>query len=111
LEIEQSRHGAVTVLRPKGPVAEVDAEHFRREAAEAIGESLGRCVVDAQEIAFVDSVGLEALLDVTERLATAGQSLKLCGATETLREILDVTGLSGEFEHYEDVPTAVRSFL
>jgi len=32
-------------------------------------------------------------------------------ARETVREILDLTELSPLFEHFEDVNTAVRSFL
>ena len=44
-------------------------------------------------------------------LGRGGQALKICGATETLREILTLTGLSDEFEHDEDAQQAVRSFL
>jgi anti-anti-sigma factor len=59
----------------------------------------------------VDSKALEVLLDATERLADSGQALRLCGANETVREVLDLTDLSRFFEHYQDVNSAVRSFL
>ena len=32
-------------------------------------------------------------------------------ANDTLREVLDLTGLSASFECYDDVNSAVRSFL
>lgn len=110
MEIDERQHGAVTVLRPRGPIVEADAEGLIGRAREALEASLGRFVIDAADVAYVDSCGLEALLEVTEMLASSGQALKVCGATETLREILSLTGLSGEFEHYEDVQVAVRSF-
>ena len=72
---------------------------------------MGRFVLDAVEIAFVDSRGLECLVEVNEQLMKGGQSLKVCGANETIREILELTDLSSVFEHYADVGSAVRSFL
>ncbi|MCC6679087.1 MAG: STAS domain-containing protein [Phycisphaerales bacterium] len=111
MEIEEQRHGAVTVLRPRGPLIQTDADQFRKRAADVMARSLGRFVVDASGIAYTDSRGLEVLAEVSEELAQGGQVLRLCGAGETLREVLELTELSALFEHYEDVPTAVRSFL
>lgn len=111
MEIEEQRHGAVTVLRPRGPLIQSDADQFRKRAAEVMAKSLGRFVVDASGIAYTDSRGLEVLVEVSEELGQGGQVLRLCGAGETLREVLDLTDLAGMFEHYTDVPTAVRSFL
>lgn len=111
MEIHEQRHGAVTVLRPSGPILQADADAFRASASDAIGRSMGRCVIDASEIPYVDSSGLEALLAVTEELGAGGRSLRLCAATETVREVLDLTGIADRFEHFEDVTQAVRSFL
>lgn len=110
MEIDERQHGAVTVLRPRGPIVEADADGLVSRARGVLESSLGRFVFDAADVAYVDSRGLEALLEVTEMLSASGYALKLCGATETLREILSLTGLAGEFEHYEDVQVAVRSF-
>ncbi|MCE2966208.1 MAG: STAS domain-containing protein [Phycisphaerales bacterium] len=111
MNVSQTRHGAVTVLKPEGPLIGAGAGEFASHAQEVLRESLGRFVVDASAISHVDSAGLEALVDTTRTLSDSGQSLRLCGANETLREVLDLTDLSGLFEHYEDVGTAVRSFL
>ncbi len=111
MEILEQTSGAVKVLKPRGPLVQADAERFRERASTAIAASLGRFVVDASGVPFVDSRGLEALVHLTEELSQSGQSLKLCGATETVREALELTDLSTLMEHYEDVTTAVRSFL
>jgi len=111
MEILEQRQGAVTVLKPQGPLAGPDAEQFKERLAGVLASSLGRFVVDASEIAFVDSRGLEVLKEATEELSGSGQALRLCGANETVREVLDLTDLSRMFEHYQDVGSAVRSFL
>jgi anti-anti-sigma factor len=112
VRIEQHKHGAVTVLRPRGPVtSRDDAERLRAEGFETLGKTLGRFVLDASDMPFVDSFGLEALVDLTRELNASGRSLCLCGAGETLREVLAVTDVAPLFSLHEDVQGAVRSFL
>lgn len=111
MEIGETRQGAVTVIKPAGPLCLGDAEQFRRHVAEVQSRSLGRLVIDASSIAYVDSQGLEALVAVSDELAGGGRSLRICGAGDTLREVFDLTGLAERFELYEDVNAAVRSFL
>lgn len=111
MDIQETRHGAVTVVKPVGPLVQADAEQFRARLREVMERSLGRFVVDASAVPYVDSPGLEVLVAVTDELSAGGRALRLCGAGETLREVLDLTGLAERFEMYEDATTAVRSFL
>lgn len=111
MEIQESRQGAVTVVKPMGPICQGDAAQFRAAVDDVRSRSLGRLVIDATAVAYADSPGLEALVDLSEAMAQAGQSLRLCGANPTLREALDLTGIADQFEHFEDTNTAVRSFL
>ncbi len=68
-------------------------------------------MVDAAGVPFVDSRGLEVLVESAGDLSQSGRSLKLCGVGDTLREVLDLTGLDSLFEFYEDVNAGARSFL
>ena len=111
MKIVEQRQGAVTVLRPEGPLTEPDVPAFKQKLLDVLAGNLGRFVVDMSAIAFVDSKGLEALLDVTEEMAKSGQVLRLCGANKTVREVLELTDLASQFDHFEDSNTAVRSFL
>lgn len=111
MEIREQRQGAVTVLKPIGPLVQQDAELFAQRLSAAAGRTLGRVVVDASAIPFADSAGLEALADAADRLAESGRTLKICGEGETLREVLEITELAGLFEHFADAADAARSFL
>ena len=111
MEIQEQSQGAVTVLKPGGPLTEADADAFKARAADVITKNLGRVVVDASAMAFVDSRGIEALADITDELSQGGRALKLCGANPTIRQVLELTGWSDAFEYYDDVNTGVRSFL
>ena len=111
MEIQEQSQGAVTVLKPTGPLVEADAAQFKARAIELVAKNLGRVVVDASAMAFVDSRGLEALADITDELAQSGRALKLCGANVTIRQVLDLIGWSDAFEYFDDVNAGVRSFL
>lgn len=111
MQIDQTRHGAVTVVKPQGALIDQDASALVTRLREVLIESLGRFVLDLSAVPFVDSAGLEALVDAGDELAKSGQAFKLCSVNETLTQVLTLTGQSGHFEQYEDVNSAVRSFL
>lgn len=111
MEIQEQLQGAVRVLRPRGALLGSDAEQFKLRVEEGVEQTLGRVVIDASGVPYLDSRGLEVLAELSEALNARGQALRLCACNETVREVLDVTDLASHFEHYEDVPSAVRSFL
>jgi len=111
MRIDEQVRGAVTFLRPDGAITQQDSAVFRTTVVEAARRSMGRCVVDATAVPFMDSKALEGLLDATEELGSAGRVLKLCGLSETVRECLELTGLAGRFDIYADGVSAARSFL
>lgn len=111
MQINEHQQGAVTVLAPKGPLCAQDAEQFGTLIRQAVNRSHGRVVVDAAAIPYVDSRGLEVLLDITEALAESGKALKLSAANDTVREVMELTGLASSFEYFSDVNAAVRSFI
>lgn len=111
MEIQEQTKGAVKVLKPRGPLVGKDADQLKKTASEAASSSMGRVVIDASGIAYVDSRGLEVISDLSDELSQSGLSLKLSGTNETVREALELTELASQVEHYADVNSAVRSFL
>ena len=111
MKIAEQQHGAVTVIRPTGPLCGPDAQEVKLRLLAAFKSTRGRFVIDASEIAFVDGAALEMLLDVTDAMNRTGQTLKLCGANETISQVMELTGLTPQFEFFSDANAAVRSFL
>lgn len=110
MQINEQTQGAVMVLGPDGALSQDDAEQFKGRLDHALAESAGRVVVDLSAVPFVDSRGLEVLVEANDVLADGGRSLKLCGINETIREVLDLTGIALRFDHFDDMNSALRSF-
>ena len=111
MKITEQLQGAVTVIRPEGPLIGTDAAMLKQKLLNTLGQTLGRLVLDLSAIPYVDSTGLEALVDVSEEMSRGGQSLRVCSMNKTVREVLELTDLSSAFDHFDDTNTAVRSFL
>ena len=111
MRLTEQDYGVVKVLRPEGPLRGDDAQQFKEHLVGLADGNSGRCVVDASAVQFIDSKGLEALVEAGDHIAQSGPPLKLCGVNETVREVLDLTELSSQFEFFTNVNSAVRSFL
>lgn len=107
----EQRHGAVTVLKPEGPFIQEHAQAIATATQDKVRPSLGRIVLDLSSAPYIDSVGLETLLDIADEMDQCGQTLRLAGTSQTVREVFDLTGLTNRFEYHEDTNLAVRSFL
>ncbi len=107
--IDEQRHGKAAVLRPEGPVIGADCDQLADHIARVLDENCSSVILDTSRVPFVDSRGLEVLVDATERLIRSGQVLKLAGSNDTLKEVLELTELASLFEQYDDTDAAVRS--
>ncbi len=111
MNVQIQQCGAVSVVQPDGPLTGQAATDLKDQLLTQIQTHLGRVVLDAAAVPYLDSQGLETLVDVTEGLSLSGQALKLCGPNPTVREVFELTGVAAQFEFYEDAHAAVRSFL
>ncbi len=109
--VTEQRHGAVAVLKPDGPCIQEQAQSLNEAALPKVRPLMGRMVIDLSASAYVDSLGLETLLDLADAMQACGQTLRLAGVSATVREVLDLTGLTNRFEFHADTNLAVRSFL
>lgn len=111
MKIEHQTYGTVNVCTPVGALADEDAQHLGADLLTRAEGVNPRFVVRMAEVPYMDSAALEALLSVAEALQSRGVRLKLVAVPLVCREILEITGLSSQFQFFETVEDAVRSFL
>ena len=66
-------------------------------------------VLNMESVPFVDSKGLEYLLDLQDRLAAKNGQVKLLRCDEDVLKILEITHLQSVFETFKDIPEAVKA--
>ena len=111
MKVMQEMLGTVDVITPGGPLTDEDGQEFVEVLQQHLEATSPHVVVNMGEVPYMDSYTLEVLLNVVRELGGRSLPLKLADLTLTCREILDLTEMSGEFEIFDDVESAVRSFL
>jgi anti-sigma B factor antagonist len=102
--------GGVHVLRIEGELDATAARSLRREAERLLNVDERDYVVDMAEVTRIDSAGLESLTWLLARSEERLGTVKLAGASPTIRSILRVTRLDTRFELHEFVDGALASF-
>jgi len=108
MKIDQEYYDEGTVLKPQASLVGDDAVQFGDALAVVLAQNPEAVMVDVSNVVMVDSRGLEVLADATEQLIRSGKALKLIGADETLREILELTELASLFEYAEKLADVVE---
>ncbi|KPK78240.1 MAG: hypothetical protein AMJ79_00065 [Phycisphaerae bacterium SM23_30] len=111
MQITVSNEGAVTVVKPVGPITAGELEELDKKLDSLNRNWTKRVVINMSEVAFIDSAGLELFIRYQKQLDERGLKLKLCGMNEITQKIFDITQLSRFFEIFADTTGAVRSFL
>src|SRR2546426_9193864 len=98
-----------TTLTPERPLLEENLAPVRAELEACLAAGRLRVVVDLGQVQFIDSRGLELLLDAARRLRAAGGRLRLANPNPLCSEILSATRLDREVEVVYDLRQAGRS--
>jgi anti-anti-sigma factor len=110
MKCDAQTHGAATVLTPHGPLTSEEVGGFKQTVTKAIAEKAGRVVIDLRNVPYLDSGGIQALLDLFATGRSPGQRPKLARLTETCREALDLTDVLLQLDVFDTVENAIRSY-
>ena len=110
MKVDTQLHGSVTVLVPHGPLAGDEMAGFSETLTLAIDEKGGRVVLDMSEVPYVDSVGIESLLELCAGQHAAAARPRLARLCEACREALDLTDVLARLTVFDTVESAIRSF-
>lgn len=103
-------YGHTVLLHLKGEFSEDSLAGLRQIVEHNIaGKEVVDLVLNMEAVGFIDSAGLEYLLELQDRLAERLGQVKLIKPDEHLRKILEITRLAGTFETFHDVAEAVKA--
>jgi anti-sigma B factor antagonist len=109
LRLESRPVGDVLVVQCHGRIVagnEVFTLHSQ------VGDSLGKygdVVLQLDQVEFVDSSGLGALVRLMQAARSKGKDLKLSGVPPKIRKVLEMTSLLSQFETYDSVEEAITA--
>jgi len=111
MKMDVARIGSVSVLSPRGPIAQADAQEFGQQVQDLRVKTNGRMVLEFSQVAYMDSEGIEVLWDLADMQREGGKTIKMAAVPQLCRETFELTGIAGQIDLFDSAESAVRSFL
>ena len=100
--------GARTILTPKTSITYETREKLETTFKECLEQRKTEVILDCKAVSFLDSEGLELLVQMHQELKDRGGVLKIIGMNPVCRDILMATRLIGSLHVHEDIHAALR---
>lgn len=100
--------GNQSIVAVQDALTHAECAEFRDLVLQAAGTTNGKVVLDFSEMPFVDSAGLELLIELSKECAIRGGRMKLAAPSPNCQEILRLTDLRSRFEVINSVEEATR---
>ncbi len=110
MPVSVERYNQVGVLTVGGELDHDAAEAMRALLREQVDQNhLADFVVELSACPFINSQGLEALLELKKTTEDLFGQLKLVGLDENCRQILEITRLAHRFQCQADLESALKT--
>lgn len=107
----KTRVGVITFLASHFPLADDYVGVLMEEVEKCLAGGEVKIVLDFKNVPYIDSSGLEALLEADESVRKKGGVLKIANPNSICKDIFMATRLAGRFEIFPDIEVAGKSFL
>jgi len=98
LEMDLQRDQSVLLLRLSGDFELASERRFHESLEELSWARVSRVVVDLSRLAFIDSAGLRAMLELLSRSRRDGFELQIVVPPGRVRSVFETTGLDQVLE-------------
>lgn len=110
LRVDVERKGGVNVIRLSGAALDVStAQDFKTECGGIVQEN-PRVVLNLQNLDFVDSSGVGALLSLLRQSKTAGGDVKICSVPDNILALFELVRFNRLFDLFETEDEAIQAF-
>ncbi|KAI9130894.1 STAS domain-containing protein [Acaryochloris sp. CCMEE 5410] len=92
----------VTTIQPNNILDGVTGAVFRQEVAAAVEAGADIVLVDCQDISFMDSSGLGALVLALKFMRAAERQLVLCSLNQQVKTLFQLTEIAQVFQIYDN---------
>jgi anti-anti-sigma factor len=107
MQVQTSVAEGFTMVKVQGRIDSVTAKDFESKVTTLIENGIPKIVIDCSQLDYMSSAGLRAFLVIHKNVASKGILVRLCCLQPSIREILDICGLSNIFPIYPDVASAI----
>ena len=92
MEITTESENGVLIARAEGRIDGANARDFESAVLAAVRECKGAFLIDCEELSYISSAGLRAMLLIAKALAKREVPFALCSLSDPVAEIFQISG-------------------
>ncbi|VXD17810.1 Anti-sigma factor antagonist [Planktothrix serta PCC 8927] len=103
----------VKILKPHGILDGTKASQFRQDIGALVEDKEAKTItilIDFQDVTFMDSSGLGALVLALKTVRAAGSKLFVCSINEQIRILFELTSMDRVFEIFKNEEEFLEAF-
>lgn len=104
-----AHHGTATVIQLAGECDLAQRDKLRRVIDDVFGSNPECVILDLSGLSFIDSTGIQAVLDVSKQADRKGVRLSICHGPPSVQRVFEVCGLTGRLPFVSDPAWVSRS--
>lgn len=93
-------NSSVKIIKPSGILDGVTVNELRREISDIVEKGTDIVLVDFQDVTFMNSSGLGALVSTLKVVRSAGAELFICSTSEQINMIFQLTKMDRVFKTF-----------
>jgi anti-sigma B factor antagonist len=109
LRVESRPVGDVVIVQCRGRLVAGNEVFTLHALIRDYSEKYSDIVLQLDELEFVDSSGLGAMVRLMQAARSKGGDVKLCGLPPRIRQTLELTSLLAQFETYDSMEEAITA--
>ena len=98
-----------TLVEVAGEVDVATVSLLAKALGDAIQSGRGDLILDAQNLTYIDSAGIQTLMSTQEKLATQGRRMAVVGCHGIFHKLMSVSRLENRFPTYSTVDEALMT--
>jgi anti-anti-sigma factor len=110
MNIDAVRENDIEILSLEGKVDFTTAGALDAKLAELVDGGAVKLLLNFKNVPFIASAGLRVLLKCAQRVQPQGGGVRVCGANEVVREVIEVAGFEEVLKMSETEAEALQSF-
>ena len=111
MKINKTKIGVISYIEPAVPIANEGVNDLKDVIEACHKENEFKIVINFRDVPYIDSDGLELLLDILKKVRIKGGSIKISDPNPICSDILIATRFNTIFEIYSSADQAGKSFL
>ncbi len=110
MDISIEKKDDMVICRVTGEVTFSTSPDLRKRLIDAVDQGAKKVIINLKNVGYIDSSGMATLVELLQKVKSAGGDLRLAETSEKIKEILDMVRLKDIFDFEDSEEKAITSF-